>query len=184
MSDEQQDLNLEDVGAGAEEAGTPRRGGLLSGMLLNILKYAAFAVAGIILVVGTTFITVKALNKGNDSQGLAAISPEYSAKALPLAYYDNIDQIRGQTADDTPAVYLLRVSIGYDDADKNVPVEIGRRAREIQDLMMGYISSRTASELTSAHWDEIKADLTNQINQLMTTGKIKSVAFREFTVVK
>jgi len=184
MADEQQDLNLEDVGAGTEEAGAPRRGGVLSGLLLTILKYAAFAVAGIILVVGTAYFTVTQITKGSSSQNLAAVSPEYSAKAPPLAYYDNIDQIRGQTADENPAVYLLRVSIGYDQNDKNVPVEIGLRAREIQDLMMSYISSRTAAELGSSHWDEIKADLTNQINQIMTSGKIKSVTFREFTVVK
>ena len=28
MADEQQDMNLEDVGAGVEDAGGPRRGGL------------------------------------------------------------------------------------------------------------------------------------------------------------
>ena len=184
MSDEQQDLNLEDVGAGAEDVGGPRRGGLFSGLVLNILKWAAIGVGAIILVVTTTVITFNVLKKGSSSQNLAAISPAYAGKTEPLAYYDSIDQIRGQTADETPAVFLLRVSLGYDTADKQVSVEIGQRTREIQDLMLKFVSRKTAAELSPTHYDEIQADLQQQINMLMKTGKVKRVTFREFTVVK
>ena len=51
MSDEQQDLNLEDVGAGSEDVSGPRSGGILSGMLLTILKWAAIGIGVIIIVV-------------------------------------------------------------------------------------------------------------------------------------
>ena len=108
MSDEQQDLNLEDVGAGAEDVAGPRRGGLLSGMLLNILKWAAIGIGIIIIVVTTTVVTFKVLNKGNSQAGLAALSPEYSTQQRAYASYDSIEQIRGQTTDDTPAVFLLQ----------------------------------------------------------------------------
>ena len=116
MSDEQQDLNLEDVGAGAEDVGGPRRGGLLSGMLLNILKWAAIGIGAIIIVVTTTVITFRVLNKGTPRT--SPPFPAYAAKTQPLASYDDIEQIRGQTADETPAVFLLQVSLGYDPADK------------------------------------------------------------------
>ncbi len=134
MSDEQQDLNLEDVGAGAEDVAGPRSGGILSGMLLTILKWAAIGIGAVIIVVTTTIITVRIVSKGNQQQGLAAISPAYAAKAAPLASYDDIEQIRGQTADDPPAIFLLQVSLGYDPKDKEVSTEIGNRQREIQDL--------------------------------------------------
>jgi flagellar protein FliL len=184
MSDEQQDLNLEDVGATSEDVAGPRRGGLLSGMLLNILKWAAIGIGAIIIIVTTTVITFRVLNKGNNSEGLAALSPAYTAKQEPLASYDNIEQIRGQTADETPAVFLLQVSLGYDPADKEVSVEIGNRNREIQDLVLKDISRKTAAELSPAHYDEIQAELLQLINMIMKTGKVKSVMFRQFSVVK
>jgi flagellar protein FliL len=184
MADEQQDMNLEDVGASVEEAGGPRRAGLFSGMILNILKWAAIGVGVIILVVTTTVVTFNALKKGASSQNLAAISPAYQSKQPPLAYYDNIDQIRGQTADENPAVYLLRVSLGYDPADKQISVEIGLREREIQNLLLKLISQKTAAELSPAHYDALQEELKDAINAIMINGKIKSVVFREFTVVK
>ena len=184
MSDEQQDLNLEDVGAGAEDVGGPRKGGLLSGMLLNILKWAAIGIGAVIIVVTTTVITFRVINKGNAQAGLEALSPAYAAKAAPLASYDNIEQIRGQTADETPAVFLLQVSLGYDPADKEVSVEIGNRNREIQDLILKDISQKSAAELSPSHYDEIQAELMQLINTIMKTGKVKSVMFRQFSVVK
>ena len=182
MSDEQQDLNLEDVGAGAEDVAGPRRGGLLSGMLLNILKWAAIGIGIIIIVVTTTVVTFKVLNKGNSQAGLAALSPEYSTQKKPYASYDSIEQIRGQTADDTPAVFLLQVSLGYDPIDKEVSVEIGERQREIQDLILKYISQKTAADLSPGHYGTLQSDLLGQINMLMRTGKVKSVMFRQFVV--
>jgi flagellar FliL protein len=182
MSDEQQDLNLEDVGAGAEDVAGPRRGGLLSGMLLNILKWVAIGIGVIIIVVTTTVLTFRVLNKGNSQAGLAALSPAYSAQAKPWASYDNIEQIRGQTADDNPAVFLLQVSLGYDPADKNVSVEIGERQREIQDIILKDISQKQAAELSPSHYGDLQAELLSRINMFMRTGKVKSVMFRQFVV--
>jgi flagellar protein FliL len=185
MSDEQQDLNLEDVGAGAEEAAGPRRGGLLSGMLLTVLKWAAIGIGVIIIVVTTTVITVKAVTKGAQAAtGLAAISPSYSSKEEALASYDTIDQIRGQTSDDPPATFLLQISLGYKKADGDFSVEIGERKQEIQDLVLKTVSMKKADELQAAHWDEVQAELLNTINAVMTTGKVQAVRFLSFIVVK
>jgi flagellar FliL protein len=184
MSDEQQDLNLEDVGAGAEDASGPRRGGLLSGMLLTVLKWAAIGIGAVIIVVTTTIITVRLASKGNNAQGLAAVSPAYSAKEDPLAIYDGIEQIRGQTADDPPAIYLMLVSLGYDPKDKVISVEIGNRNREIQDLILKYVSQKKAAELSPEHFDSVQAELKDQINAAMRDGKVKKVMFRQFVVQK
>jgi len=184
MSDEQQDLNLEDVGAGAEDVSGPRRGGLLSGMLLTILKWAAIGIGAVIIVVTTTIITVRIVNKGANPQGLAAISPAYQAKSEPFATFDGIEQIRGQTADDPPAIFLMSVSLGYDTKDKEISVEIGNRQREIQDLILTDISQKKAADLSPAHYGEVQAELINLINMRMRSGKVKSVMFRQFVVQK
>jgi flagellar FliL protein len=184
MSDEQQDLNLEDVGAGAEDATGPRRGGLFSGLLLTVLKWAAIGIGAVIIVVTTTIITVRIVNKGNNPQGLAAISPSYQTKTEPYAYYDGIEQIRGQTADDPPAIFLMSVSLGYDTKDKEISVEIGNRQREIQDLILKDISQKKAADLSPGHYGEVQAELMDMINMVMRDGKVKKVAFRQFVVQK
>ncbi len=181
MSDEQQDLNLEDVGA-AEEAG-PKKPRIFSGLILNILKWAGIGVGIIIVVVTVTVITFGILNKGSSSQNLASSSPEYQAKMEPLAYYDGIDAVRGQTSDETPAIFLVRFSLGYDQNAKDVSAEIGQRQREIQDMVLTYLAGKTAKELSSSNYEDIKANLLGLINKVMKTGKIKAVAFREFSVL-
>ncbi len=184
MSDEQQDLNLEDVGAGAEDAAGPRRGGVFSGLLLTVLKWAAIGVGVIILVVTTVVITMNIRDQGRSSQGLAAVSPDYQDKAEPLSYTDTIEQIRGQTADETPAIFLLKISLGYDLNDKTIGTEIGQRNREIQDLLLKLVSTKTVAELSPQRYDALQTEMMNQINRILQSGKVKRVTFREFSVVK
>jgi flagellar FliL protein len=185
MSDEQQDLNLEDVGAGGEDVSGPRRGGLLSGMLLTILKWAAIGIGGVIIVVTTTVITVKLVTKGSQQTDLSVLSPAYSTRTAPYQTYDGIEQIRGQTADDPAAMFLLSISISYDaNQDKEVAVELSERARQIQDITLKFISKKTAAELASSHWADLQLELTQMMNSIMTKGKVKGVMFRQFNVIR
>ena len=184
MSDEQQDLNLEDVGAGAEDAAGPRRGGLLSGMLLNILKWAAIGIGAVIVVVTTTVITVRIVSKGNQQQGLAAISPEYKTREAPWAAFDDIEQIRGTTSDDPPAIFLLQISLAYDEKDKLIGPEIGGRKRQIQNLVLTDISQKMASDLVPGNYPKLQAELLEIINAVMKDGKLKDVYIRQFVVQK
>jgi flagellar FliL protein len=153
-------------------------------MLLTILKWAAIGIGAVIIVVTTTIITVRIVSKGNNPKGLAAISPAYAAKAEPLAAYDDIEQIRGQTADDPPAIFLMQVSLGYDTKDKEINVEIGNRRREIQDLILKDISQKKAADLAPGRYPEVQAELMDMINAVMRSGKVKSVMFRQFVVQK
>jgi flagellar basal body-associated protein FliL len=184
MSDEQQDLNLEDVGAGGEEAGGARKPKIFSGLMLTILKYAAIGIAIIILCVTATWATISVLDNGRTPQGLASLSDEFKATQPPLAYYDSVEAIRGQTADETPAIFQLKLSLGYDMNAKEVSAELSQRTREIQDLVLKMISMKTAAELSPQNYDAIQTSILNLINKIMASGKIKRVTFREFSVVK
>ncbi len=189
MADEQQDLNLEDVGledvgAGAEEAGGPKRGGIFSGLILTILKWVAIGIGFIILGVTTTFITVRAIGAGRAGRGVSAESPAYEAKSPVLAWSDQIPDIRGQTADDSPAIFLVRIGLGYDPEDKEISVEIGNRTPEIQDLVLKYLSQKPASELVARNYNDMQAELLTEINSLMRTGKVKRVVFKQFSVIR
>ncbi len=184
MADEQQDLNLEDVGASAEEAGGPKGGGIFSGLILTILKWAAIGIGFIILGVTTTVITVNLVNRGRAGSGVSAESPAYQAKSAPLFWSDQIPDIRGQTADDSPAIFLVRIGLGYDPEDKEISVEIGARTPEIQDLVLKYLSQKPASELVARNYNDLQAELLTQINALMRNGKVKKVVFKQFSVIR
>lgn len=184
MSDEES-LNLEDVGAGAEEAETDqKRGGFLSGALIAIFKWVAIGIGIIILVVTTTVVTFGIINKGRRVQNVATTSPEYRAKAPPQEYYDNIESIRGVTSDQVPSIFSIKVSIGYAMGNKEINSELIARSREIQNIIFLYISRKKADELSPEHYVQLEEDLKQQINQIMKSGKIESVVFREFVVTR
>ncbi len=183
MSDEDS-LDLESVGAGTEEVDTGQKaGGFLPGIVITILKWAAIGIGIIILVVTTTVVTFNIINKGKTASNVAMVSPKYQAKAAPLEYYDNIESIRGVTADENPAIFSLKVSIGYKMNDKETNTELIARTRQIQNIIFLYISNKKADELTPEHYAQLEEDLKQRINQVMT-HKIDSVVFREFVVTR
>jgi flagellar FliL protein len=184
MSDEQQDLSFEDVGGGGEDVGGPRKPGIFSGLVLTILKWAAIVVGIILVVVTVTWFTVRTLDKGRVSQNVAAQSPAYQPKEEPLAYSEAVGSIRGQTSDEEPATFLVEISIGYAQDDKQVLTEIGQRAPQILDLALKYLSQRKAEDLGPAFYEQIQDELRSRINGVMTTGKVKSVVFRQISVMK
>ena len=165
----------------ADQKGLTTAGRVL-GIIGTLLTLGA--VVATIAVVTITLITVRIASAGNNPQGLSAISPAYAGKATPLASYDNLEQIRGLTADDPPAIFLMQVSLGYDPKDKAISVEIGNRSREIQDLILKDISRKKAADLAPGNYGVVQNELKDQINSIMTEGKIQAVMFREFVVQK
>ena len=127
MSDEE--LDLGEVGGEEEEPeGGRRGGGLLAGLLTKLLLWGAVGLGFIILGVTTTVITLNVVGRGR-TQAPAPQSAEYQGRPEPLMYYDNIEAIRGVTADENPAVFSVRVSIGYV-FDNDVNKELIDRQRE------------------------------------------------------
>jgi len=183
MSDENQNLDFEGGDAEAVE-GPKKAGGFPAGLLLTVLKWAAIGLGMIILVVTVTVITFSIINKGKSSQNLAASSPEFQGKAEPLAYYDSIDSVRGQTSDETPAIFLVKLSLGYDEKSKEIVTELGQRQREIQNIILLTLAQKQANSLNSNNYKLLQEELKTAINTIMRTGKIKSVIFREITVMK
>jgi flagellar basal body-associated protein FliL len=78
----------------------------------------------------------------------------------------------------------VRISLGYDPADKDISVEMGARVPEIQDMMLKYLAGKPASELVAKNYGDMQAELKDMINTLMRTGKVKKVVFREFSVIR
>ena len=184
MSDEER-LSLEDVGTGAEEAAPEgRRVGFLPAFLIRILKWVAIGLGFVILGVTTTVITFSLVNRGKSGTSLPALSEAYQAYSEPLMYDDTLDEIRGVTSDEVPAILSAKVSLGYDMDNKRITFELNARRREIQNIIFLYLSQKTKDELKPERYKSIQEELKNDINKVMKEGKLKSVVFREFVVAQ
>ena len=184
MSDEE-GLSLEDVGAGGEEtAPEGKKAGFLPTFLIRILKWVAIGLGFVILGVTTTVITFSLVNRGRSGTALPSLSEEYQATRPPLLYDDSLEEIRGVTSDDEPAIFSTKISMGFDTENKRLPFELSARHREIQNIILLYLSGKTKAELKPGQYTQILEDLKNNINKVMREGKIKQVAFREFVVAQ
>ena len=99
-------------------------------------------------------------------------------------YDDSIESIRGVTADDAPAIFSLKVSLGYEEGNNKIAFELNARRREIQNISFLYISQKERDELRPERYQQLQDELRNQINQVMKEGKIKQVVFSEFVVTQ
>jgi flagellar basal body-associated protein FliL len=185
MSDEE-GLSLEEVGgAGEETAPAGRRAGFLPTFLVKALKWVAIGLGFIILGVTTTYVTFNLVNRGRAGQDVRELSPDYQAKAEALNYDDTIEEIRGVTADDAvPGIFSARVSIGYDRNDQQVAIELAERKREIQNIILLYLSSKNREQLSPKYYGSLQEELRNAVNRVMKEGQIKAVLFRDFVVTQ
>jgi flagellar basal body-associated protein FliL len=184
MSDEE-GLSLEDVGAGAEEiAPAGRKAGFLPTFLVRALKWVAIGLGFVILGVTTTVVTFNLVNRGRTSSELREISPEYSARPEPLNYDDTLEEIRGVTSDEVPAIFSARISLGYEPGKQQLAIEIAARKREIQNIVLLYLSNRRTEELRPENYRQIQEDLRSQINRVLKEGQIEAVVFRDFVVTQ
>jgi flagellar basal body-associated protein FliL len=101
-----------------------------------------------------------------------------------LDWYGNIPEIRGRTADENPVTVIVKVNVGYEQENKIVQSELIARTPRLQALIRQFFASKTSAELTPQHEEELKAELEEQINRIMTDGKIKEVIFLDFNVVE
>jgi flagellar FliL protein len=184
MSDEE-GLSLEDVGAGPEEiAPAGRKAGFLPTFLVRALKWVAIGLGFVILGVTTTVVTFNLVNRGRAGSELRDISPEYSARPEPLNYDDTLEEIRGVTSDEVPAIFSARISLGYEPGKQQLAIEIAARKREIGNIALIYLSNKRSDQLRPENYKQIQEDLRNQINSVLREGQIEAVVFRDFVVTQ
>ncbi len=181
MADEESFLE-EDVSAGAE-AEVGQGGGFLSALLLKILKWAAIAVAAIIFIVTVVIFTMRIMSRGTRPAAVPAVSEEYRATPKRLSYYDNFEDIRTRTADETTYTVIARVALGYDGNNKNLYNEIVERTPKLQDLIRSYFTQKTANEVEPRNEEIVKEELKVRINSILSSGKVEDVIFLEYNVI-
>jgi flagellar basal body-associated protein FliL len=144
----------------------------------------AIGLGFVILGVTTTVVTFNLVNRGRAGSDLREISPEYSARPEPLNYDDTLEEVRGVTSDETPAIFSARISLGYEPGKQQLAIEIAARKREIGNIVLLYLSNRRSAELRPENYRQIQEDLRSQINRVLKEGQIEAVVFRDFVVTQ
>ncbi len=181
MGDEERFLEEEVAGEGQGEAA--QRPGMLSGVLINVLKWLAIGLAALIVIATVSWLTFTLFAQGREAQGVDVFSSERGRdSAPPLDYFKaNLDDIRGQTSDNPPLTFMAKVSIGYLRGNQKVQTELVSRSDEIQNTILIYLGKKKASELTTANLDRLQNELKQliQVNVLSSDAAIYKVLFRE-----
>ena len=160
------------------------KGGFLGGALLKILKFAAMGIGAIIFIVTVVIITMRIMNRGGQSQTAIPISEEYQGTEEQLAWYDNIPEIRTRTSDENSVTVIVKVNLGYEMENKVVQTELIARTPRIQDQIRQFFAQKKASQLTPRNEEELKTELKELVNRIMSDGQIKDVIFLDFNIME
>lgn len=185
------DKNLDDD-YGTNEDSNPSRGqvrllGRIPRGVIQFLKWTLVVLLLIGVMILVSFITFKALSGPNAQTGWGnelreVSSPNRPPKTPILSWFDQIEEVRTRSADIDSAMIIVKVSIGFDKEDQETLVELIDRQIQIHDTIRSYFSKKRKIDLQN---DElVKRELVYQLNQLMNTQNIKSVAFKVFDVLE
>ncbi|MBL8966308.1 MAG: flagellar basal body-associated FliL family protein [Spirochaetaceae bacterium] len=182
MGDDVDDSDMNFAEGEAEQTAAPKAKGA-GGGLLKILMIVGIALGAVILIVTVVIITVNALNKQGKPMSQVPVSEAYQ-QATPLyAYSTTVGEIRARTRDKEPSAVVVKINIGYDETDKDTPVEITARLYQIRDYLRNYFSLKYASELAPDQETTVKAELRENLNRMLSKPSIKEVLFEKFDVV-
>jgi len=183
MSDENEMFNEGDDSAVGGEAQPSKRIGFLPAFVIQILKWAALGLGAIVFIVTVVVLTMKVMGTGTQAMSQQQISPDYAGRAPIYDWFPNITGIRGRTSDTPPAMVMVDLSIGYELGNRMVQSELVNRTPQIKDVVRQYFATRRTSDLTPMRENDMKIELAEKINSIMTDGKVRQVVFDNLTII-
>lgn len=166
----------------ASEDGGERRGGLFSGLAIQILKWMAIVLGAIIFVVTVVVVTLNVLQSDEPTGAQLPASEDYRATLPDYEYVSGVGELRGNTADGI-STFIVDIHLGIDEGDVRIREEISRRTPRIRDAVRNLIASQTTEQLRPQNEDTLKQEIRERINAIMSAGRVREVVFDEFQVV-
>lgn len=166
---------------GSEES-AEKKGGVLSGLAIQILKWVAIVIGAILFIVTVVVVTLNIL-QGDEPAGQAFIpSSEVMAEALPLpSFFGGLGEIRGTTSDG--AMFVVQLQLGYEEGNARIAAELSQRTPQLRDRSRNFFARRTVDALRPANEEVLKAELMEELNAIMIGRPIREVLFDEFQVL-
>ena len=176
------DLN-DDTGSEALSSSGKSKG--LGGMLPGMLKWIAFGVGALILIIVSVFVCFKLFGKNTSSADPITYQEEYTANREILDWYSSLGTIRTKTSDVNPSPVIVDVVLGYKKDDKATSTEITQRTVELKDFLRRYFTQKSAEELKPQNEEGIRIEIRNAINdEILSSSKIKDVRFMTLDVIQ
>lgn len=175
---------IEDIEGTAEEeealeAGGPRRR-FLGPTLVRTLIYVAAALVLIIISGTIAYIVAQRVGKAPQTE---KISPEFTEKAKPLAYFDLQDFSINTSDADEPHFLKLKIELGYEEGKVELQSELVKRRAELRDIIISVVGAKRYNDLnTQDKREALKEEIKNRINAVLISDKIKKIAFTEFVL--
>lgn len=181
MADDEE-INLDDGGAGA----APAKKGGLGGILPGILKWVIIGLAAVIVIVVVVVVTVKITSKNTASAGAIPTSEEYvSGQREIYDWYTSLGVIQTTTCDDPPATVRIDIALGYKKDDKATSTEITQRTVELKSFLRRYFNGKTGYDLRASNEDAILNEIKNGINdKILSSSRIRAVEFQQKDVIE
>lgn len=69
------------------------------------------------------------------------------------------------------------------DSDEKTSAEVSKRIPQIRDLIINVLASKTKEKIIEKEGkDQVRSEIINSINQLMTRGKVRNIYFQDFII--
>lgn len=146
--------------------------------LNRILAFIAIAIVITVIFVSAVFICSRNVTPGNGLRKIENITSSHRDNA-----FDLIGILRITTSSPENGirhVMVLAPWLEYDKNDSALYEELDRKLVGIKAIFNNYFSSRTKEELLAKSEEEIKAELLQQINDMLVLGKISRIYFKDY----
>lgn len=80
--------------------------------------------------------------------------------------------------------HFLKTNIVLElDNNEKTGEEVAKRIPQIRDLVINVLASKTKEKIIEKEGkDQVRSEIINNINQLMTTGKVRNIYFQDFII--
>ena len=82
--------------------------------------------------------------------------------------------------------HFLKTNIVLElDSGEKTGEEVSKRIPQIRDLIINVLASKTKEKIIEKEGkDQVRSEIINNINRLMTTGKIRNIYFQDFIILQ
>ncbi|MCL2295248.1 MAG: flagellar basal body-associated FliL family protein [Spirochaetes bacterium] len=187
MSDDY-DLDLENsAGSSAGEDIGKKKIGFLPAVVINILKWVAIVLAGILFIVTVTVVTIRIMDPVSRTSDFFFDTEELRSTLPSLQWYEiGTDEIRARTADiDKRAMVMVRVAVGFNPRARTLHQELVEQTPKLRNEIRMFFGEKYERELIPRNEARIKEELRRRLNvMLASSDRVQDVIFTDFNVIE
>ncbi len=177
MGDDLDTANFVDSPEASEK---PKRKGGGGKAILGLLKWIGIGLGAVIFIVVIVVITVGLINRQAKPMTDIPTSADFRGTIPVYATFTGIEQISINTIDREPWAIVVKITLAYDETDKQLADELNQRRYQIQDELRSFFSTRSITQLMPDREGLLKEEIRERLNRLLSKPAIKAIYFQDF----